>query len=214
MSTPSESRGGTGGPASHARTGLSRRTAVLILLVCGALLLGASVLEWAHAPVRTTIGSGGTATVTGADGAPVVPSVALLIAAAGLAIGLAGRITRVVAAVAAAIGGILAVVASVAFLRDPMTPVASAAAELTGVRELGGAVTVTAVPWIALALGVVVAVLGVLLPARMGRWAAAAQRYERAASGDDARSSHAPDGPATRMAYWDALSRGEDPTDR
>ncbi|SEE16295.1 Trp biosynthesis-associated membrane protein [Ruania alba] len=212
-------------PSGPARSGLSRRTAVLILLVCGAALLGVSLLEWASAPVRTTIGSGGTARVTGTDGAPLVPSVALLIMAAGLAIGLAGRITRVVAAVLAALGGVLAVVASVAFLRDPRTPVTSATAELTGVRELGGAVSMTAAPWVALALGAVVAVLGLVLPLRMGRWAAAAQRYERSTSdqdsgsgertGDDAGTGGSrAAGPSTTMSDWDALSRGEDPTDR
>ncbi|QOR72320.1 Trp biosynthesis-associated membrane protein [Ruania alkalisoli] len=193
------------------RRSVGRRTAVLVLLAVGALLLVLSLPTWAHAPVRTTIGAGGTASVSGADGAPLVPSLALVVIVAGLVIGLAGRVARVVAAVAAALGGLGAIVAVVAFLRDPQTPVQSVAADMTGVRELGGAVTTTVWPWLALVAGATVALVGTLLPWRMGSWRAAARRYERAPDPDEESGQL---GRATRMADWDALSRGEDPSDR
>ncbi|UFU04398.1 Trp biosynthesis-associated membrane protein [Ruania suaedae] len=211
-----DSTGDRQAPAS----GVGRRSAVLSLLVGGALLLVLSLPTWAQAPVRTAIGSGGTASISGADGAPLVPSLALLVVVAGLAIGLAGRVARVVAAFAAALGGLGAVAAIVIFLRDPQTSLQSVAAEMTGVRELGGAVSTTFWPWPAIAAAAAVAVLGAVLPWRMGRWQPAARRYERGSSGQAADAGGREGGGAepgsrtTRMSDWDALSRGEDPSDR
>ena len=193
-----------GVPAGSARR-LSRRTAVLAVLVGGALLLASTALPWASAPVRSATQST-TVSVTGGGGAPLAPSAALVVLAAGLAIALAGRVARVLAAVAVALGGCLAAVAAITFLGDPGTAVRRAAGQSAGVTDLAAAAQTTPWPVVAIVLAVALALLGLALPFLMGAWDRVGQRYERDAP-------PAPGGTRQHIADWDALSRGEDPSE-
>ncbi|MBZ2194639.1 Trp biosynthesis-associated membrane protein [Occultella gossypii] len=213
-------------PASTRRR-LGRGPAVLILLVAGAALLVTTLGTWVSAPVAGMLGTE-TVTVGGAAAAPVVPSVALVVLAAALALGLSGRVVRMLAAVLAALAGAAAAAAVLAFLRDPATPAQAAAGELIGVREIGGEPAVTALPYLAFGVAAVILVLGIALPFLVGQWGRVGRRYERgsgpAPAGVDAAAPEASaPGPTaapaagsartTRMEDWDALSRGEDPSE-
>lgn len=74
---------------------------------------------------------------------------------------------------------------------------------------LGGAPegTPTAWPWVAVAGGALVVAAGLLVAVRGMRWSALAQRYD----GPQAPLADAP--AETPVEIWDALSRGEDPTE-
>ncbi|WP_168217805.1 Trp biosynthesis-associated membrane protein [Occultella kanbiaonis] len=199
---------------------------MLILLVAGAALLVTTLGTWVSAPVAGTLGTE-TVSVGGAAAAPVVPSVALVVLAAALALGLSGRVVRMLAAVLAALAGAAALVAVLAFLRDPATPAQAAAGELIGVREISGEPAVTALPYLALGVAAVILVLGIALPFLVGQWGRVGRRYERgsdpAAAGAAAPGPGAPGSTAApaaagsartvRMEDWDALSRGEDPSE-
>ena len=188
------------------RLRLSRGKAVVAVLAGGALLLAATLLPWASAPAMMSGDAAAMAEVSGTDGVPVVPSAALVVLAAGLAIGLAGRIARVAAAVAVALCGALAAVATVDFIRAPEAALRVAAGEVSAVAELDGAAQLTPWPVVALVIAAGLVLLGVVLPWVMGAWARVGQRYERD-------PQPAPGGTRQHIADWDALSRGEDPSE-
>ncbi|MBK5249271.1 MAG: Trp biosynthesis-associated membrane protein [Actinomycetales bacterium] len=202
--------------------GLTRGRAVVLVLLVGVALLGSTLGTWVSAPVSTAIAAD-VVRVPGSDAAPVIPSAGLVVLAAGLAIGLSGRVVRILAAVAVALGGALSAFAAVELVRHPVRVAESAAGDVTGVRALDGVVSLTPWPYVAIVLGLVALALGVALPFLMGRWALVGRRYERepgaAADGGGApspgrsvagsRVEH-----VRAMDDWDALSRGEDPTER
>ena len=188
------------------RLRLSRAKAVLAVLAGGALLLLSTLPTWATAPVAVSLDAVAAAAVNGAEAEPVVPSAALVILAAGLAIGLAGRIARVIAALAVALCGVLAGVMTILFLRTPEPALRAAAGELSAVSELTGPAQLFAWPVLALVIAAALTVLGAGLPWVMGAWARVGQRYERDPGA-------APEGTRRHIADWDALSRGEDPSE-
>ncbi|WP_147917612.1 Trp biosynthesis-associated membrane protein [Ruania zhangjianzhongii] len=188
------------------RPRLSRAKAVLAVLAGGALLLLSALPPWATVPVALSLDAIGAAEVNGTEAEPVVPSTALVILAAGLAIGLAGRIARVVAALAVALCGVLAGVTTILFIRAPESALRAAAGELSPVSELDGPVQLYAWPVVTLVIAAVLTVLGAVLPWVMGAWTRVGQRYER-----DPRP--APGGTRQHISDWDALSRGEDPSE-
>lgn len=188
------------------RLRLSRGRAVLAVLGGGALLLVSALPAWATAPAMVTMDATAMAEVNGSDGVPVVPSAALVVLAAGLAIGLAGRIARVLASLAVALCGGLAAVSTFVFLRDPEPALRAADSEASSFVELTGPTGVTPWPVVALVIGILLTIAGVLLPLVMGAWPRVGQRYER-------HTQPAPSGPRRQIADWDALSRGEDPSE-
>jgi len=204
---------------------ISRRTAVLTVLAGGAVLLVVSLLTWAQGTAALTVGGTTAVQVTGSQGAAVVPSAALVALAAGLAIGLSGRIARTIAAVAVALAGLLAVIATIGFLRDPTPALLRAAGEVSGVPELSDAVSITLWPVVALVAAAALTLIGAILPFVMGTWQRVGARYERpdtpagqAPQQERTRPAQSSEEPAPgsarqRISDWDALSRGEDPSD-
>ncbi len=191
-------------PASGRRR-LTRSRAVLLVLGGGALLLGSTALPWASAPVRSAVTSS-TVSVAGSTAAALVPSAALVVLAAGLAIALAGRLARVLAALAVALAGALAGYGVIELVADPAPALRAAAAEDAGVTELAGAAQLTPWPVVALVLAAALLVVGAALPFLMGDWDRVGQRYERDVP-------PAPGGTRQHISDWDALSRGEDPSE-
>jgi len=191
--------------AQRVRRRLSRRSAVLAVLGGGALLLASTALPWVTAPVRSAVQTS-TVSASGSTGAALVPSAALVVLAAGLAIALAGRIARVVAAVAVALGGALAAFGVIELLRAPGSAVLAVARRNPTGSELDGAAELTPWPVVALVLAVLLVAVGMVLPFLMGDWDRVGQRYERD-------PSPVTGGTRQHVADWDALSRGEDPSE-
>ncbi len=216
-----------------------RRTTARPVVVAGLLLgAGAVVLAggrpWAS---RAVSGVPGLARVvaSGTELAPAVTALALVVAAGAIALALAGRLARRVVATLVVLAGVtlLALVASV--LRDPDGALAPAVVAATGQSGpvAAGPAAVTAWPWLAVAGGLLVVVGGLLALVAGGSWAVTGRRFTTpvpAASGSGpAATSAEPAGQRATSAEsagqratarrdrdldtWDALSRGEDPTE-
>ncbi|MDF2806493.1 MAG: hypothetical protein K0S43_1439 [Cellulosimicrobium sp.] len=213
--------------------GPSRRTAIWVLLLLGGATLAAAVPTWLSTTGATALDPQVEVTVAGTEAAPGVSASALVLVAAALALGLVGRAGRWVVLAVAAASGVVATVSALGVALDPEPSARSAVADATGVTEVTAPVDLTVAPWLAAACGVltVIAVVWVALGSRS--WAGASTRHERASGATSPAAPAAagttvpeerPDRPrATEPAApddltdhdaWDALSRGEDPTDR
>jgi hypothetical protein len=145
--------------------------------------------------------------VSGTAAAPAVPAAALVVGAAALALGLGRRVAAALGGLVLVAAAVMVISAVVGFLADPEPALLGAAADLTGVRELAGDAAVTVWPWVTATLGVGVAAVGALAVVSSSGWQRAGRRFER----DD--TPRPATDPRTRaMDDWDALGRGEDPT--
>ncbi len=215
--------------------GPSRRTAIWVLLLLGGATLAAAAPTWSRTTGATALDPQVEVAITGTSAAPGVSAAALVLVAAALALGLVGRVGRWVVLVVAAASGVVSTAAALGVALDPEPSARSAVADATGVTELTSPVSLTVAPWIAAVLGVVTVLVVVWVAVGSRAWAGASTRHERATSGgaDGAAGDAGPSaqGPAVAAAErgpaaadapddladhdaWDALSRGEDPTDR
>lgn len=213
--------------------GPSRRTAIWVLLLLGGATLAAAVPTWLSTTGATALDPEVEVTVAGTSAAPGVSASALVLVAAALALGLVGRVGRWVVLAVAAASGVVATVSALGVALDPEPSARSAVADATGVTELTAPVDLTVAPWLAAALGVLTVLAVVWVAVGSRSWVGASTRHERATgatppTASAAAATTAPEGrpdpsgttePAspddlTDHDAWDALSRGEDPTDR
>lgn len=193
---------------------MTRRTAVVAVLLSGAALGGFAAGTWVTARAWTPLEERALA-VSGLDASPVLGATALLLVACSLALAMAGRATGrvigVVVVAAAALGG----ASALAVVLDPAGPARAAARADVGVAGVEAATT-TALPWLALAVAAAAVVLGGWTVVVAGAWSRAvrgASRYRRVTGDEGAPAEAATTGPgADDVAAWDALTRGEDPT--
>lgn len=204
---------------------VSRRTAVLGLLLLGLVALLTAVPTWLTSAGSTAIEARVAIAVTGTKAAPGVAAGALVVAAGALALGIVGRIGRFVVPVVTAVAGVVVVGAGLGVVRDPRPVALRAAADSTGVTVLTEPVHVALWPWLTVVLGALVVLVSAIAVLGSSDWTVST-RHERAgvvgaagagptaAGGAAARAEPAPtvdvDDP---HAVWDSLSRGEDPTE-
>jgi len=194
---------------------LSRGAATVTTALLGAIVLLTTLPTWVRATTPTATGDL-PVTVSGTSAAPAAASVGLVIIAAALVLGLAGKAVRVIALVGIIAANLAAGATVVMFLAEPDIVAATAAADLTSVRAINTPVTVTWWPYLSLAvLAAGIATSGWLLT-HLGTWQTVGRRYQPAARAETETPPPAAD-PQTRsrrqaMDDWDAISRGEDPT--
>lgn len=194
------------GPAAAARrAGSARRRAAGVVLVLALVSLAAGVPPWMHTAGSTALQGRVPVDVTGTQAAPAVPAAALVLLAAGAAIGLAGRIGRWVVVVVVGASGALLAASSLAVIVNPEPVAGTMVATATGVATLAAPVTLTAAPYAVAVLGVVLVLVGGWLAATSRTWARPSSRHEAAG---------APPAEAVDddQAAWDALTRGDDPS--
>ena len=191
----------------------ARRTVVLIALVGAGLVLLAATRTWAT--VEAVVGLPGLSelTVPGRHSAPSAIPVALAVAAGAIVLATSGRTVRLVVAAGLLVGGVVVVFSGVGGALDSSRTTAIAVRDSLKVSgagyTTGSPVSVTICPWVAVLGGVLIGLSGLLTVLGGRSWAGPTRRYER----EKAAVSVAPDpGSAGTAAYWDALSRGEDPT--
>lgn len=146
---------------------------------------------------------------SGRDVAPLVAAAALIAIAGAIAIPATRRVGRTVAGVLLLAGGMMAIVE--ALLRRH-----------TGTRDLrhqlpaDATAHATGWPYVAVVGGVLLFAVGVVLVVRGRSWASLSARYDAPGAAKD--RSERPGGAAaptpTDAVTWDALDRGEDPTER
>jgi len=148
--------------------------------------------------------------VSGAGAVPALGGVALVLLAAGAALGLVGRTGRRVVGVLVAAAGATGATLVVRVLGAPGEALRDAVAGSTGVGAVPDDVTTSPLAALTLGLAVLVVLLGAWHAAGRGRWPTPGARHDRAA---EPSSGVAPgdelDDPARA---WDALSDGADPS--
>lgn len=197
---------------------MTRGRLVLVVLVLGVAGFGLAALPWLQLAVPTVIARQDV-DVAGTTAVPVVGPLSLAVLAAALAVAIGATWARRVAGVVLVALGVLMAAMTVRLLLDPQPIAVAAALAVSGVPQIDGPVTVTPWPYLTVLLGIAIAVGGVLAllvrpPATAGR------RYERgqATTGPGSAAEPTTDAgaepPRVRaMDDWDALGRGEDPTD-
>ena len=196
-------------PPRPAPTSTGRRRAILVVLALALASLVSGVPVWLHTAGSTALQAVVPVQVTGTQAAPGVPAAALVLLAAGIAIGLAGRVGRWVVTGVVLLAGVLQTVSALSVTGDPEPIARTVVAGATGVGALTAPVTVTAWPWVAVAVGVAVVVVAAWLGATSRSWSRPSERH------DAARSVHGAGASGVRgddQAAWDALSRGHDPS--
>lgn len=199
----------------------SRRAAIWLLLLLGGATLAASAVTWSTTTGATALDPVVEVVVSGTAAAPGVGAAALVLVASALALGLVGRVGRWVVLAVAAASGVVTTAAALGVALDPEPSARSAVADATGVTELTAPVVLTPAPWVAAALGVLTVLAVVWIAVGSRGWQQASTRHERdgspapsAAAAGDGAAPGAQDEGLTDHDAWDALSRGEDPTDR
>ena len=180
---------------------------VVVLLGAAAVTAGAGVPAWLRATGSSALDGDVVVAIPGNQAAPGVLAAAVVLLAAAAAVGLVGRVGRWVVVAVVAAAGVVVVASVVGVLTDPAPVATVAVATRTGVTALTGPVAVTPWPWIALGVGLIDVFAGLALGRASARWRAASRRHVPAAAAvatgetDDDRSA------------WDALTRGDDPTE-
>ncbi len=189
-------------------------------LLLGVLLAATALLAWSQ-PWFVVVLGGDSATHApiAAAGAVAAPAVAAL-AIAGLAgfgaMAISGPIFRFILALlhvvvggSIALSAVLALVSPVASV-EPLVTAATGIAGRAAVTQLIATVSATAWPWVALAAGVLLAVLGVVIMFTGRAWPGSTRRYQsvRFAPAESRAGSD------RAVSDWDVLSDGGDPTAR
>ncbi len=201
----------------------ARLIAVVATVAAGGLGVISATQTWL---VATLVGVAVDALpVPGATAVPVLAPLSLAVLALGLALSIVGIVLRYVFGVLSiAIGVLLVVVTGQVAVGHPVSAVASAVTDATGitgadaVASLVGDVTPTPWPVIALAGWVVLVAAGVLTLITARRWRGAGRRFRTdatASPGQDAGpapTAGEASGPLDAVDSWDGLSRGDDPT--
>lgn len=184
------------------RTASRARAALLVVLgALGLVALGGAT--WFTASVPGTLDGTVELAASGSEAAPALTGIAVVLLAAGAALGIVGPVGRRVVGAVVLLGALGCVGAVVPAVRAPGERMREAAAEATGVAQVPADVAVGAAPWVAVVLASLVALLGLWHLAGRGTWPRPTARHER-----DAR-----DGDVTDPARdWDALSEGHDPS--
>lgn len=188
-------------------------------LLLGLVFSGVALLAWSQSWFVATLGgTSATHPPIPAGGDVAAPAVAAL-ALAGLAgvgaLALAGPVFRViVAGLEVLVGGCMVLSATLALLApvsavEPLVTKATGIAGHEAVASLVVAVPATPWPFVALAAGVLLAVLGLAILVTGRAWPGASRKYQpvRFEAADAEGSEHA-------VSDWDALSGGADPTSR
>lgn len=196
---------GSGRPPQAGHSPLSRRSAVLAALLVSVALAATSRATWLTALAPDITGHAQSIPVTGQQAQGALLPLALVAGAAAIATSLGGRWVRWVTGGVLASSGIGVVLAILAVVQDPASAARAEVARVTGIA--GGAVTahLAAWPWIALAPGVLLVLLGAAVLMLGGRWRTS-RRYTAIGA------VHAADPVEDPSAAWEALSRGADPT--
>ncbi len=179
----------------------------LLVIVAGALFGALTLIAWTQQWFTLNLTSGQSLPVAGQVASPALSALGLASLALAAALSIAGRVFRVVLGVLQVAIGVLVVASAAAALSDPVA--ASAATVTSAVGESGSAAvaalvasaSITAWPYLAIALGALAALSGVALLATTRRWPGPTRKYDAASEPSE-----------SNVGNWDALSAGHDPT--
>ena len=190
----------------------ARLLSVLTLVLVGAVALIATTQTWYSVTLHDVTEH--PLEVSGTAALPVLAPLALAAIAMAAALGIVGRVMRLIFGVLTlAIGALLTALAAPLAFSQPISAVASTVTEATfisgdsSIAELVDTITPTAWPVIALICGVIICLTGVFTLISSRHWSTTGRRYSGSAA---TRVTAA--GPVDAIDGWDGLSRGIDPT--
>ena len=180
----------------------------------GIVLLAALVFTaWSQTWFTLTVQSKSFVVAGSVAGSALAP-IALATLALVAALAIAGPFFRVVLGLLLALLGVCVIVVSAFAIAHPVVAATSAITKTTGVAgdasvaKLVTATSMTAWPVVAIVIGVIIALLGLLIVATSRRWPESGRKYTR--SRLETSDADVPD----PVQEWDALSEGDDPTGR
>jgi uncharacterized membrane protein (TIGR02234 family) len=195
-------------------------------LILGVLAAsGLALLAWTQVWIQADVATSGSARehleVTGSTASPALTALALAGLALGAALTIAGPVIRVVLGLLEVLLGLSVFLGGFLAVSDPARAAAAAVTDATGIsgrESIAIALvdpSVTAWPFVALAAGVLMALLGAGIVATARRWPGPTTRYqsvrlEPARAAGTPGTGEAP--PRDAVDDWDELSRGDDPT--
>jgi len=182
-------------------------------LVGVALLAALVFTAWSQTWFTLTV-QGKPFVVAGSVAGSALAPIALASLALVAALAIAGPFFRVVLGLLLALLGVCVIVVSAFAIAHPVVAATSAITKSTGVAgdasvaKLVTATSLTAWPVVAIVIGLLIALLGLLIVPTSRRWPESGRKYTRSRLvTDDAEGLDA-------VQEWDALSEGDDPTGR
>lgn len=186
-----------------------------ILIVVTLAASGIALMTWTQSWFSLTFTqethAGSSVDVPGEAAGPAVAALGLAGLALGGALAIAGRVLRVVFGVLEILIGASLITSAIVALSDPPAASAKTITEFTGVagteaaHDLVASSSATAWPIVAVAAGLLLAILGVAVAATSRRWPESGRKFDSPATEAHGQTQDAVDS-------WDELSRGEDPT--
>lgn len=177
-----------------------RRQIVLPLVVLGGLAVATAAPTWLTTVASTVLDNEVTVTVTGTTAAPGVSAAALVVIAAGLALGLVGRIARWFSLLVVMLGGVVIAGSALNIIRAPEAAARSGVAEATGVVGVVGDVSVSVAPYLALLCGIAIIAVGVRAIVAPVQWGSRTTKYDTPATAAPTAGTTSPTAPATHGA--------------
>jgi len=180
-------------------------------LGAGVVLGALTLLAWTQAWYTVTLTTGDVVEVPGESAAGGLAALGLSVLALVGALSIAGPVFRVILGLLAVSIGALVVTSGAIVLGDPVASASSAISEATGVagsqslRDLVSTTSTMVWPAITIAVGVLIAALGVAVIVTSRSWGGSPRRFQ-------AVRLEKADGDETPADVWDALSDGRDPT--
>lgn len=194
--------------------GRSKLLLIVAIAVLSGLTLAAATQTWVAVDLVTGAAAVDGVTATGQSLSPALSPIAIAALASALVLTIAGPLfRRVLGGLVAVLGvGILLVALTVA--SDPRASARSSIAAVTGLSgdaqyTVVDAAQSTGWPIVAMIAGPLLALAGLAVILLSGRWRAGGRKYQSQGGNRPARAANErPD----RIADWDALSDGDDPT--
>ncbi|MET0934154.1 MAG: Trp biosynthesis-associated membrane protein, partial [Mycetocola sp.] len=162
------------------------KRAKYVLILASLLLSGLALIAWTQTWLTVELQAGAPTSTVAVDGAIAAPALAAL-ALAGLALSaalaIAGLLFRIVLGVLNVLLGGCIALSAVLVLRDPVAASEAAVTNVTGIAgsdSIAGLVSATSLtPWpaIALATGILLALVGVAVIFTAKRWPSSSRKY-------------------------------------
>jgi len=204
--------------AAPAKRGRSKPISITVIALAAVVALAAATQSWLE--IRLVEGAAAVShlSVTGQKLNPSLSPIALAVLAAALVLTIAGPVFRRVLGGLLVLLGLGVAALGVLALTDPHVEPNAAVAEVTGIAGaaqygLIRSTDITAWPMIVAIAGTIVAIAGVAVLLLSGSWRTGGRKYEAQGAREVGGAAVAVDDGPDRIAEWDALSDGDDPSD-
>ena len=191
---------------------------ILGIAAAGLLALLTTMQTWVTVQFAPGVAAVEDLSLTGQGLNSSLTLISLAALAATLVLTIAGRVFRwLIGVLVAALGAGLAALGIGVWI-SPIEQAAFQIGEVTGISgeaqaELVSESGASVWPLVTAALGVVLAILGVLVVVTSGRWKSAGRKYDTDHAAPASRPESREATNNDRISEWDALSDGDDPTD-